>query len=149
MTKQVNTMVVTRPYQWLFVVGVIGGWVIETAAIAHQLAINYTSHGTWLFQASTWAFPALIFLASMAFAIRRYRVGLQQVFFGTLLTTVAMSVYGALEWIDTYWYLSYGKTHPLGEDASYWQTFGNQWGLMLVVFAGYVGALLLISRRRP
>jgi len=142
MKKQDKSITVSPSYQWLFVVAVLGGWAAETLAVVHQLATDYTSHGTWLFQGSTWLFPALIFVASLGFAIKRYGTWLRRMFFGTMLTTMVMAVYGALEWVDTYWYLAYSRNHPLGENASYWQTFGNQWGLMIAVLTAYVVCLL-------
>ncbi|HEY4160848.1 MAG TPA: hypothetical protein VGM08_02180 [Candidatus Saccharimonadales bacterium] len=148
MKKQDKSVAVSPAYQWLFVIAVLGGWAVETLAVAHQLASHYTSHGTWLFQASTWLFPALIFIASLGFAARRYRTWLRRVFFGTLLIAVVMSVYGALEWVDIYWYNAYSQNHPLGDNASYWQIFGYQWGLMIAVLAAYIVCLLWADKGR-
>ncbi len=148
MKKQDRNIVITPRCQWLFVGAVLGGWLGETLAVLHQLATNYVSRGTWLFQASTWVFPALVFVVSLGFAIRRYGSWLRRVFFSTLLITAVMSVYGALEWVDIYWYNAYTRNHPLTDSASYWQTFGNQWSLMIAVLAFYAALLLWADRRR-
>lgn len=149
MKTQSKAITITPSYQQAFVIGVLGGWALLTLLIAHQLASGYTSTGTWMFQVSTWLFPALIFAASLGFARTKYKLWLQRLFLGAILATIAMSVYSVAQWLDNYWYVTvYSRSHPIGPSASYWQTFGNPWILMLASLAVYIGVLLWIKKRK-
>jgi len=149
MKKQSNTIAITPSYQWVFVGGVLGGWALSAMLLAHQMASNYTSAGSWLYMCTIWLFPIVIFLASLGFAYQKYALQLQRFFFSTMLTAVVMSIYGVIQWLDNDWYTTvYTRHHPLAANASYWQSFGNTWVVMLLTLVAYVGCLLWIRGKR-
>ncbi|HUB93756.1 MAG TPA: hypothetical protein VMB52_04590 [Verrucomicrobiae bacterium] len=149
MKRQGNNVTITPFYQWLLIVVVLASWLFDAILEAHSLGTGYTSIGTWTFQVTLWIFPVSLFVLSLSYTLRPYRTWLQRGFFATLLTVVAMSAYGVLNVVDTLWYEHiYAPGHPLASNASYWQTFGNDWAVMAVTLAAYIVFLVYLSRKR-
>jgi hypothetical protein len=143
-----DTVVLTQFYQRLFVLAVLGGWLIEMIDIIHGLMGAYTSVGTWTFQITSWLFPAALFVLSLAYVAHTYDDWSRRLFSATLLSVVAMSVYQAVSLIEEDWYYhSYTAGHPVNGNSD-WASFGNDWIMMGVGLLLYAILLFWIRRKK-
>lgn len=142
-----KTVVLTPFYQQLFIVTIVGAWLVELLVVAHTFIHSYTSAGTWTIQITSWFFPVALFVLSLAYVTKTYKDLSRRLFSATLLTVVAMSIYGCLSLLESLWYNDYSRNHPV-TGSSDWAAFGNDWIMMGVGLAVYVVLLFWIRRKK-
>jgi len=140
---------VTLPpfYQQLFVVAVVGGWLVELLVMVHTFTHTYISAGSWAFQITNWLFPVALFVLSLAYVARTYSGWRRRLFWATLLTVVAMSIYGCVSLLESLWYNNYSHSHPITGNSD-WAVFGNDWIMMGVGLLIYIVLLFWIRREK-
>jgi hypothetical protein len=143
-----HLLVLSANWQALFITAAVLGWLSMVAVTILSYATSrYFSTGTWVFQITLWVQPVVFFVAAFVL-LAHYRQVVQRIFMACLSATIGMALYDAASlWEERAW-SNYLALHPISAtDTSMWSAFGNEWTMMLVGLAVYVGGLYIVTRK--
>jgi len=143
-----HLLALSANWQALFVTATFLSWLsLVGVTLLAFMQSGYISAGTWAFQITTWALPVAYLVAGFVLLGQYVQFG-KRLFMACLAASIGMSIFYAVDTLENRLWFTYIATQPAGiHDTSWWTAFGNEWTMMLIGLAVYIGGLYLATRK--
>lgn len=146
---QPSLVTIDRKWQIAFIVSIIGAQAI-IATYMMWTVFHYAHHfsfGLWSYQIMWTLGPLLFLIVGWLFSLHRVRGTVPRLFWGTLLATVGVIIYSALQIPVNDLLVHLHILNYQNGANSWWLQYGFVWTQYVVMFLLYTTALTVIAFR--